>query len=325
MRGFHRGRRREFQNSNVKCGQAGQKILMFNSSIDSYPVSNAIHADQELLPASIYDEERGLRPYPIQSYSYEPDIWWGGMDRYVYLGMEDYPEYVDITKLTRELKDHTGLVFVTKEFKPYYACLYINGRFSRIVMLFYEGLRVEIGKDGRVSGYYTYLPSITEFFKRATLEQLPVDFVKEQRGNFYARSELFYLQQCLIHYLFDLSDPYDYFSIVITLLAAVCFLIHYIFAFTCYWEISVVCLLITLFYLYKCTLSQPVSITYSFLSIIMSLIGYSYYTDSPMFRFFRLLFLSIYVAMIIITTFDERIKAMAILYNIYSLLISCLL
>lgn len=66
--------------------------------------------------------------------------------------LEEKPLMVTIEQLDKaEFRNHTGLVFLIKNSSPYCAYLFIGGQPIRLVMLFDNGLRVEIGNDWSVS------------------------------------------------------------------------------------------------------------------------------------------------------------------------------
>ena len=257
---------------------------------------------------------------PVNCTSNSPDDWWGGMNRKeIHSELEEKPLMVAVEQLDKaKYGNHTGLVFLIKNKSPYCAYLFIGGQPIRLVMLFDNGLRVEIGNDWSVSYFSAYSPSDKECFRRMSSENLNKNYVMDQNTLYYRKRKVYYLSQCFIHYLFDFATPCDYVFMIITLLLTLFFIIHKICRFTCFWLFSVICMILLSITITRVYWSAFSFITYFLLSLLLIIVGYFYYTDSLFFRAIRVVFLFFLVILLLLLKYDERLSPLGVLYSIIS-------
>ena len=257
---------------------------------------------------------------PIKCPSDKEDDCWGGMDRKeIHSGKEDDPKFVAVdSPYTTDFGKHTGLVFLVQQFKPYCAYFYAGGERVRLVMLFDDALRVEIGKDGRVSHWSSYSPQDTEYYKRLSSDELPEKWNKEQAYKYISKSEFYYLQRCFFQYIFDFATPFDCLLIIVTIQLMMFIIIHKIYRFPYFWPFSVLCMFLLLVTTTLSIYVKSSSITYRLLSLFISLVGYSYYVDSLFNRAMRAVFFISFSIQLLKLRFDERISAIAVLYSVIS-------
>ena len=248
---------------------------------------------------------------PVNCTSNSPDDWWGGMNRKeIYSGQEKKPLMVAVEQLDKaEFRNHTGLVFLIKNHKPYCAYLFIGGRPIRLVMLFDDGLRVDIGNDWSVSNWSPFIDSEKQCFKSVPFDSLNEDYGVYQTNHYYRKRKPYYFKQCFIHYLFDFATPCDYVFMIITLLLTLFFIIHKICRFTCFWLFSVICMILLLVYTALIIYGNRSFITYFLLSLIILPISYFYYTDSLFYNAIRGGVYFFLVILLLLLCLDERLSA----------------